>query len=228
MQVPISKWTPGYTIFGVVLVGVFLLAVVTVNAQSGRRAPKGTVTVPSVSGPKTVEKKSVPDKDVRIPLLVAIEDHNPFSGLPYYLAGTIRDTCTDRLRKSPDLKVGLVERGINRSDAIKLAKAEKETYIVWLQIESDSFDSGRSGSATPDTLYVRYTIYTPVTAKIKASGRTYKNIYRTGKGGVLGRIPSSRGGSIYSEYALKQAAEEAAEQILHAFLLTAPDGRLPG
>ncbi|HEY3025488.1 MAG TPA: hypothetical protein VGJ55_04965 [Pyrinomonadaceae bacterium] len=210
------------------MIVVVILASTGANAQSGRRAPKGTVTVPSVSGPKTVEKKSVPDKDVRIPLLIAIEDHNPFTGLPYYLAGTIRDTCADRLRKSPDLKVGLVERGINRSDAIKLAKAQKDTYVVWLQIESDSFDSGRSGNATPDTLYVRYTIYTPVTAKIKASGRTYKNIYRTGKGGVLGRIPSSRGGSIYSEYALKQAAEEAAEQILHAFLLTAPDGRLPG
>ena len=226
MKVPISKWSPGYAISGVVLV---LLFAATANPQSGRRAPKGkgTVTVPSVSGPKTVEKKSVPDKDVRIPLLIAIEDHNPFSGIPYYLAGTIRDTCVDRLRKSPDLKVGIAERGMNRSEAIKLAKSEKETYIVWLQIESDSFDSGRSGNA-PDSLYVRYTVYTPVTAKIKASGRTYKNIYRTGKGSVLGRIPSSRGGSIYSEYALKQAAQEAAEQIMHAFLITDPDGRLPG
>lgn len=228
MKVPISKWTPGYTISGVVLVGVVILAAAIANAQSGRRAPKGTVTVPSVSGPKTVDKKSVPEKDVRIPILVAIEDHNAFSGIPYYLAGTIRDTCVDRLRKSPDLKVGIAERGMNRSEAIKLAKAGKETYVVWLQIESDSFDSGRSGNGTPDSLYVRYTIYTPVTAKVKASGRTYKNIYRTGKGGVLGRIPSSRGGSIYSEYALKQAAEEAAEQIMHAFLLTEPDGRLPG
>ena|SRR5438876_1625213 len=210
------------------MIVVVILASAGAYAQSGRRAPKGTVTVPSVSGPKSVEKKSVPEKDVRIPLLVAIEDHNPFSGIPYYLAGTIRDTCADRLRKSPDLKVGIAERGMNRSEAVKLAKAGKDTYVVWLQIESDSFDSSRSGSATPDTLYLRYTIYSPVTAKIKASGRTYKQIYRTGKGGVLGRIPSSRGGSIYSEYALKQAAEEAAEQILHAFLLSEPDGRLPG
>lgn len=228
MKVPISKWATGYTISGVVLVGVILLSAAIGNAQSGRRAPKRTVTVPSVSGPKTVEKKSVPEKDVRIPLLVAIEDHNPFSGIPYYLAGTIRDTCADRLRTSPDLKVGIAERGMNRTEAIKLAKAGKETYVVWLQIESDSYDSGQSGNATPETLYIRYTIYTPVTAKIKASGRTYKQIYQTGKGGVLGRIPSSRGGSIYSEYALKQAAQEAAEQILHAFSLSEPDGRLPG
>lgn len=212
------------------MIVVVILASAGANAQSGRRAPKGTVTVPSVSGPKTVDKKSVPEKDVRIPLLVAIEDHNPFSGIPYYLAGTIRDTCADRLRKSPDLKVGIAERGMNRSDAVRQAKAEKETYVVWLQIESDSFDPNRtaSGNLAPDSLYVRYTIFTPVTAKIKGSGRTYQQIYKTGKGGVLGRIPSSRGGSIYSEYALKQAAQEAAEQILHAFLLSAPDGRLPG
>ncbi|MEP6706945.1 MAG: hypothetical protein ABJC05_05470 [Pyrinomonadaceae bacterium] len=228
MNVTISKRARGYTISGVVLMGVVLLAAANANAQSGRRAPKGTVTVPSVSGPKTVEKKPVPETANAIPLLVAIEDHNPFSGIPYYLAGTVRDTCVDRLRKSPDVKVGMAERGMNRSEAIKLAKTEKETYVVWLQIESDSYDNGRSGNSTPDSLYVRYTIYTPVTAKIKASGRAYKQIYRNGKGGVLGRIPSSRGGSIYSEYALKQAAQDAAEQILHAFLLSGPDGRLPG
>lgn len=228
MKVPISKWAPGYSISGAVLVGVVLLAVATANAQSGRRAPKGTVTVPSVSGPKTVEKKPAPAKDERIPLVIAVEERNPFSGIPYYLAGTIRDTCADRLRKSSDLKVEIASRGMDRGEAVKRAKAEKETYVVWLQIESDSFDSGRSGNAAPETLYLRYTIFTPVTAKIKASGRTYQQIYRTGKGGVLGRIPSSSGGSIYSEYALKQAAREAAEQILHAFSLSVPEGRLPG
>jgi len=106
-----------------------LLAAATANAQSPARAKRNR-NRPSVSGPKAVEKKTVPDKDVRIPVLVAIEDHNPFSGIPYYLAGTIRDTCADRLRKSPDLKVGLAERGMNRSEAVKLAKTEKETYVV--------------------------------------------------------------------------------------------------
>ena len=229
MKVRISKWSPGYTISGVVLVAVVILAAATANAQSGRRAPKGTVTVPSVSGPKAIEKKPVSAKDERIPLLVAIEENNPFSGIPYYLAGTIRDTCADRLGKSSDVKVNIATQGMDRGLAVRRAKAEKETYVVWLQIESDSFDPNRtaSGNLAPETLYIRYTIFTPVTAKIKASGRTYQQIYKTGKGGVLGRIPSSRGGSIYSEYALKQAAQEAAELVLQVFKLTVPDERLP-
>src|SRR5438876_9713202 len=100
------------------MIVVVILASAGANAQSGRRAPKGTVTVPSVSGPKSVQKKSVPEKDVRIPLLVAIEDHNPFSGIPYYLAGTIRDTCAYPLRNSPDLKFGIAEFGLNLPEAV--------------------------------------------------------------------------------------------------------------
>lgn len=214
-----------FTIASIVV--VVILASIGVQAQSGRRAPKRTTTVPTVSGPKTVEKKPAPPKDERIPLLIAIDDHNPFSGLPFFLGDAIKDTCADRLRKASTLKVDIATRGMSRADAIKLAKVEKETYVVWLQIDTDS-DANRTSSAgwAPETLFLRYTVFTPVTAKIKASGRT-RTVYRTGRGGVIERIPS-RGGPMYSDWALKQAADEAAERILDAFKVHIPDIHLPG
>ena len=207
---------------------VLIVASVAVQAQSGRRAAKGTKTVPTISGPKEVEKPSVPVKDDRIPLVVSIDEHNPFSGIPYFLAGTVRDTCAVNLRASSSVKVEIVARSMNRSEAVKRAKAEKETYVVWLQIESDVFDPYRTsnGNEAPESLYVRYTVFTPVTGKIKTSGRS-SQIYRTGRGGVLGRIPTSRGSSIYSEYALKESAREVAEEVLEAFSIHPPDSRLP-
>lgn len=210
----------------VVVFVVMILACAGTQAQSGRRAPKGTKTVPTISGPREVEKPPASVKDARISLAVAIEEHNAFSGIPYYLAGTVRDTCAVHLRASSSVKVDIVARSMSRSEAVKRAKAEKETYVVWLQIESDAFDRSGSSSESPESLYVRYTVFTPVTRKVKTSGRT-SQIYRNGRGGVLGRIPTSRGTSIYSEYALKQAAREVAEQVLEAFSVHPPDSRLP-
>ena len=205
---------------------VLTLASIGAQAQSGRRAPKGTTTVPTISGPKEVEKPRVPVKDDRIPLAVAIEERNPFSGIPYYLAGTVRDTCAVHLRASSSVKVEIVARSMNRSEAVKRAKAEKETYVVWLQIESDMYDRTGTTNQAPESLYVRYTVFAPLTGKTKTSGRT-SQIYRNGGGGVLGRIPTSRGSSIYSEYALKEAARQAAEEVLEAFSIHPPDSRLP-
>ena len=214
----------GHFTFAAIIV-VVILASAGAQAQSGRRAPKGTKTVPTVSGPKEVEKPPVPVKDDRIPLALAIEELDPFSNIPYILAGTVRDTCAVSLKASASVKVEIIVRGMNRSEAVKRAKAEKETYVVWLQIDIDVFDRDRTatGSYPPESLYLRYTIFTPVTGKTKTSGRT-SPVRRSG--GILGRIPGSGGSSIYSEYALKEAAREAAEEILHAFSID-PDRRLP-
>ena len=205
---------------------LFLLSV-TANAQSGRRSTAKTVTVPTVSGPKTVEKKPEPPaRDTRTSLVITAEEQDMFSRIPYFLVGLVRDTCGDSLRKSPLVKVAFGTTSMTYSEAVKRAKEEKEAYVVWLQLGSDYYDSGRTSTIdSPETLYVRFTIFTPVTGKVKASGRTYQPIPRN-RGSVLGRIP--QGGAVYSEYALKQAALEAAEKILAALKLNLPITTIPG
>jgi hypothetical protein len=210
------------------IVAVLFLCGTAASAQSGRRAPTRTTPVVTVSVPKAVEKKPEPKKDSRIPLAVTMEDHNPFSGLPMFLAESIRDTVADSLRRSAALKVDVGTRGLTRGDAVKRAKSEQQLYVVWLQIDTDS-DSNRTASTawTPESLFLRYTIFSPITAKIKASGRTAP-IRRLGGGGVISRIPSSRGSTVYSDYALKQLANEAAERIRDSFTAEIPDIHLPG
>ena len=130
------------------------------------------------------KQPDTPPADTRISLVIAVEEPNTFSRIPLLSSGTIRDTCGDALRKSPLLKVDIAAREMDHAEAVKRAKAAKETYVVWLQLGSDSFDSGRSSSTdAPQDLYIRYTILSPVTARVKSSGRTYQRINGTGKRG---------------------------------------------
>jgi len=190
-------------------------------AQSGRRSTGGsTTTAPSVSGPKAVEKK--PEKPPSIQLLVGVADPDAFTNIPYYLSDTVLDNCLRRLGDASDVMATSAGRGMNRADAIRHAKEEKNRYVVWLQIGSDLTDSSKQSKNGPDQLYVNYTIFEPETAKIRQSGRTHQSIYKTGRVGVSG---PSKNSPVYSEYALKQAARETAERILEAFDIKLRDER---
>jgi hypothetical protein len=197
------------------LAAVFLLALaITVDAQSGRRSSDGQTTAPSVSGPKTVEK--APVKAPKLQLLVGVENSNPLLNVPYYLSDTVLDNCVRRLNESSEINASRVGRGMTRVEAISRAKAAKEAYVVFLQIESDIADSGKKVKNGPDELYVRYTIFEPATGRIKQWGRTHQQIYKIGPGGISAPT-ASKNSPLYSEYALKQAAKEAAERTLEAF-----------
>ncbi len=192
---------------------IFVCATIT-QAQSGRRSSSGQPTAPSVSGPKTVEK--TPVKAAKLKLLVGVENSNPFLNVPYYLSDTVLDNCVRRLNEAPEINATPSGRGMTRAESISRAKSEKEAYVVFLQIESDITDSGKQAKNGPDELYVRYTIFEPATARIKQWGRTHQQIYKVGRGGVS-TPTSSKNSPLYSEYALKQAAKEAAEHVLEAF-----------
>ncbi|HVS83475.1 MAG TPA: hypothetical protein VHE60_17225 [Pyrinomonadaceae bacterium] len=192
---------------------IFVCATVT-HAQSGRRSSNGQPTAPSVSGPKTVEK--TPAKAPKLQLLVGVEDRNPLMNVPYYLSDTVLDNCVRRLNEATEINATTAGRGMTRADSISRAKAQKEAYVIFLQIESDITPSAKQSKNGPDELYVRYTIFEPATARIKQWGRTHQQIYKVGRGGVS-TPTSSKNSPVYSEYALKQAAKEAAERVLEAF-----------
>jgi len=196
------------------LIAILFVCSTIIDAQSGRRSTGGTPsTAPSVSGPKTVEKK--PEKPPRLQLLVGIDNRDPSSNIPYYVSDTVIDNCVRRLGDAADVIVTSAGRGMNRAEAIKRAKEETVRYVVWLQIGSELADSGRQPSKNSmDELYVSYSILEPGTAKFKQSGRSHHQIYQNGRGGVSAPTKNS---PLYSEYALKQAARETADRILLAF-----------
>jgi hypothetical protein len=198
------------------LVAIFFTCAVVNYAQSGRRSNGGSsTTAPSVSGPKTVEKKA--EKPPKLQLLVGIDNRDPTSNIPYYITDTVIDNCVRRLGDASEVMVTSADRGMSRAEAVKRAKEETVRYVVWLQIGSELADSGKQPSKNSvDELYVSYSILEPGTAKLKQSGRSHHSIYQSGRGGVSS---TSRNGPMYSEYALKQAARETAERVLEAFAI---------
>jgi hypothetical protein len=196
------------------IVPILFAGVIITCAQSGRRSSGGTPrTAPSVSGPRTVEKK--PELTPRLQLLIGIDNRDPSSNIPYYVTDTVIDNCVRRLADASDVIVTSAGRGMNRAEAIKRAKEETVRYVVWLQIGSELADAGKKPSNNSmDELYVSYSILEPGTAKFRQSGRSHHSIYQNGRGGVSAPTKNS---PLYSEYALKQSARETAERVLAAF-----------
>ena len=195
------------------------------QAQSGRRSTvKSTPTAPPVEVPVVVTK---PQKAPRLQLLLVAENPSPFDQTPYYLSDTVVTECARRLEEAPDVLVNAAPGHMNRAEAAKAAKAEKERFVVWLQLGNDNADSSRQVQNSSQQLYVSYTIYEPGTGKIRLSGRTHNGMVKVGNVGV-GVPPTTRDSRAYSEYLVKQSAREAAERILGAFGIKVGDNqRMP-
>ena len=209
----------------IVLLTLATISVATFGmAQSGRRGTnKPTTTAPTVAEPKTTEAK--PQKPSRLQLLVAVDNPDSFSNTPFYLTNTVLDTCVRRLAEASEVMITPAPRHMNRGEAIMAAKAEKERYVVWLQLSDDLAGSAPQARNNSQQWYIDYLILKPGTGKIKSAGRTHSGAYKTGNV-VLGPGPTSRSPA-YSEYAVKQSAREAAEKILEAFGIKLGDEQWP-
>jgi hypothetical protein len=108
---------------------------------------------------------------------------------------------------------------MTRGEAVNEAKAEKEGYVVYLQLKIDGMNSV---SQNAKDAVVEYFVFAPATAKVAMSGHTYARDFQNK--GIL--HPNSSG--VYDNYLLNQAAKAAAEQILAHFRTHKPVGtRLP-
>jgi hypothetical protein len=103
---------------------------------------------------------------------------------------------------------------MTRAEAVKAAKAETTRYVVWLQLGNERDDYGADVSTQGNRFYVNYTIFEPGSAKIKKSGRAQRGTGNLGNVGVT--VPTTRD-AVYSDYAIKETARQAADRILDAF-----------
>jgi hypothetical protein len=194
-------------------------------AQSGRKSTSSsssttttTTTTPSVAGPKTTEKKAPAAPKVQ--MLVGIDRRAVVTSVPFYVFDTVLDNVIRRLGEA-EIVFATSGGNMNRSDAVKTAKGEKERWVIVLEIRSIYADSGRQVKNNQDELAVDFVTIEPETGKIKRSGQTHNHIYQNGRGGIS--LPS-KNGAIYSEYSIKQAATEAADRILAGFDITVRQG----
>lgn len=199
------------------MLAVLIASTAVVAAQSGRRGKtkSSAPATPPVANP--AETQSKPEASSRLEMLVAIDDPGGFDQVPYHIPDIVLETCLRRLAEAKGVKPTAAPRRMTRGEAIKAAKAETARHVVWLQVRNERADYGAEVSTQSNQLYVTFIIYEPVTAKIKESGRADYGTAKVGNVGVSG--PSARRG-VYSDYAIKETAKQAADKILNAFQIT--------
>src|SRR6266700_7397341 len=158
MNIRFHHWRHHPLRAAVLFVAIAVTFAAVAQAQSGRRSAK------------SADKTEKPPQR-KVSLLVSVEDRDQFSNIPYYLADSALDNCIDRLRDVAEISVSSSARGMSRAEAIHRAKAEKEIYVVWLQVVSEIPIGARPAKKGPDELYLRYTIFEPGDVKPKAEGR---------------------------------------------------------
>lgn len=193
-------------------------------AQSGRRAPKSSLPAPTPTPQATpAEKKPVAETEAALSFVVGIDRVANFSTIPMYFYDSVLRACAERLEDSSSVKVNVENREMNRPEAVKRAKAETESHIVWLQLR---YQSG-SGQSEEDLreVYIDYWVFAPTTAKMVTNGRSYQQVY-SGGGVIMTPNPGGRVSLPYTEKLLKQAARDAADKILSA--MEQPGRSVPG
>jgi hypothetical protein len=216
-------WAGRRRVTGLLLCILLIVSLAPVTqAQSGRRPPK-RVEAPDPLPPKQDEPpiKQPSDKPSNPQIPVRVVWHLPNIGSPTIYSQIVEDGCVERLSQSDLLKA---TRGaeLNRKEAIDIAKASTDTYVLWFELDVDAIDAGRApmGSVPPQYLYVKYEVFTPVTGKTRTSGHVYQR--QRGPSGIP--LPGPQTGSS-AEYSLKYAGREMADRLLDALSLSHPNDR---
>jgi hypothetical protein len=196
-----------------------LLAMCFVSAaQSGRKPPKPPKSpdpFPSKQEEPPIAQPSEQKSTPKIPVKVLWQSYAVASSSIY--ARTVLESCLDELSRSGSVTASTTAKELNRKEAIDIAKASADTYVVWFQLEPDPAYDDRSGigSIPAQYLVVGFYVYTPTTGKAKASGRVYQR--RVVPGGIP--IPGSGTNGYYS---LEYAGREMADRVLAALGLGRP------
>lgn len=206
---------------GLVLV-VLLSCASTSLAQSGRRVQKSPPVPISTPEPEPSPAPKAPSAKPkpRYTFLVGLDRHG-FSNIPSYAYDGVLGNLVDRLADSPSVHVAGSQSDMSRGDAIRKAKAEKEGLVVFVELRFDSMRTTSQDRGNLDDIVIDYTVFTPTTAKVITSGRTYTASQRNK--GIFG--PRTSG--IYGDRYLNLAAQEAADRILSYFRTHGPPSPPP-
>lgn len=205
---------------GVTLVAMCALGI---TAQSGRHVKKPTPAPEPTPEATPTPAPVARQESTTLTFFVSIEKFSGDSRISLYTYSGVLSSCADRLAAAGSVKAETTSLSMSRADAVRQAKAEKETFIVWLQLRSANVGSS-SVYDDPNNVYVQYTVLAPITAKQVTSGNTYPEAYKNSR--VRLPTPSTQG-----DYYLNQAARGAAERILDHFQHHPPGkptGPVPG
>jgi hypothetical protein len=185
------------------------------------------------AGRKLPQTKPAPPKSEPTPT-----PESPKPGTPQFTLKVVRDIpqtlymafpfpermetwTVDRLKKSSLLAVTAGDQ-TNHAQAVRMAKAETEAYVIWLQMEEDPMVkpdvAGRHQPA--GQVRINFSILEPVTGKTKYSSVIFlaQSIRGVGVLNTSACYPGVRG----DDYLLLQASLEAAARIMDYLKVPAP------
>jgi hypothetical protein len=193
------------------------LCAITSQAQSGRRQPKPppAAPVPTPTPEPTPQPKTTQDKEPELGFIIGADSFN-VDAFPIAYYDTVAHACADRLRSGSSARVDVTQSAMNRGEAIKKAKAETKTYVVYMRLLLDEMTA-----RSLDDLEVEYVVFAPQTGKVMTSGKAYSGGVRKGPI-VVGPNSRTPGGPMYREQLLRRAGEEVGERILKAMHLDVP------
>jgi hypothetical protein len=197
---------------------VLIFCIGSVHAQSGRRQVKAppAAPVPTPTPEPTPTPKKAETKD-QLLFFVGADRHDSYQNLPFAYYDAAVFGCANRLRSLSSAAVDTSERSLGRGDAIKKAKSEPPTFVVYLNLVLDSM------ARSYDDLVLEFVVFAPRTAKVVTNGRSYLVGQRAGPI-VLGPNGRTATSSIYRQELIKRAGEDAGDRILKALHLDV-DGR---
>ena len=195
---------------------IVLSCLSTAQGQSGRRAPKSKTVIAPIPGtePTPSPSPSTHDSKPVVRFTLTMDQYDSFSSVSLNAISGIRRSCVQRLSERTWVAVSASQRATPRSDAIKLAKAEKDSYVIWLRVREDTMSSRQTGTA--NNAFIEYTVFALGTAAIITSGSTYPASRNNNV--ILGRRTSD----IDGDYYLNKAARDTADKILSKFSSIAP------
>jgi len=192
---------------------LLFISALAVIAQSGRHARK-----PSSPSPPVVVEEATPSPTPLVRptpafnFVVGIDKIGDFTRVSGYTMSGVLRNCADRFNDAPAARGTVSGQNMTRADAIKQAKAEKTSYIVWLQLRANNFRGSPGVYDDPNNVYIQYVVLAPQTAKQMTQGNTYPEAYHNQRI----RVPSTASAG---DYYLNMAARGAAERILDHFHL---------
>ena len=192
---------------------IFVLCALSVGAQSGRRkiqpppaAPVPTPTPEPTPTPKKEERKS------ELVFFVGTDRNVDSASIPLAFYTIAQRGCADRLRSKSDAEVDAPHGDLGRGQAIQKAKSSTNTYVVLLELGLASMPT------SSNELQLDFTVFSPATAKVLITGRSYINANRAGPVTVGRQIPAG----MFREAWIREAGEEVADKILKKINQIAP------
>lgn len=206
-----------YRVEPVVLLLLLAFCAVVSQAQSGRRQQKPPPAAPiPTPTPEPTPTPKAPEKEPDIGFIIGSDRFgNPTENYPISYYDAAMTGCADRLRTGSSADVSISQANMSRGEAIKKAKGETRTYVVFMRLVLDQMTA-----RSLDDLEIEYVVFSPQTAKVVLNGRSYLNVNR--KGPLI--VGPTRGptGALYREELIRRAGEDAGERILKALHLNIP------